>query len=66
MAIIEEIEKEQLKSEVALFAVGDSVKVHIRVIEGDRERIQIYSGIVIARRGTGSTGRYQSTHAHAG
>jgi len=53
MAIIEEIEKEQLKSEVASFAVGDSVKVHIRVIEGDRERIQIYSGIVIARGGTG-------------
>jgi large subunit ribosomal protein L19 len=53
MTIVEEIEKEQLKSEIASFAVGDSVRVHIRVIEGDRERIQVYSGIVIARRGVG-------------
>lgn len=53
MAIFEEIEKEQLKSEVTPFAVGDSVKVHIRVIEGEKERVQVYSGIVIARRGIG-------------
>ncbi|ALJ56704.1 50S ribosomal protein L19 [Candidatus Xiphinematobacter sp. Idaho Grape] len=53
MTFFEKIEKEQLKSEVVPFSVGDSVKVHIRVVEGDRERIQVYSGIVIARRGAG-------------
>jgi large subunit ribosomal protein L19 len=49
--IIEKINQEQLKSEVAEFRVGDSVKVHTRVIEGEKERIQIFAGIVIARKG---------------
>ena len=51
--IIEKINQEQVKKEVAAFNVGDSVKVHTRVIEGDKERIQIFSGIVIARKGHG-------------
>jgi large subunit ribosomal protein L19 len=50
--IISKIEAEQLKKEVASFKVGDTVKVHTRVIEGDKERIQIFAGIVIARKGT--------------
>jgi large subunit ribosomal protein L19 len=50
--IITKIEAEQLKSEVTAFRVGDSVKVHTRVIEGDKERIQIFAGIVIARKGS--------------
>lgn len=50
--IITKIEAEQLKSDVTAFRVGDSVKVHTRVIEGDKERIQIFAGIVIARKGT--------------
>ena len=53
MNIIQTIEQEQLKSEVTAFKVGDSVRVHTRVVEGDKERIQIYTGIVIARKGTG-------------
>lgn len=53
MSIFEKIEKEQIKSEITPFKVGDSVKVHIRVIEGDKERVQVYSGIVISRKGTG-------------
>ena len=53
MTVIEKIEKEQCKADVTAFAVGDTVKVHTRVIEGDKERIQIYSGIVIGRKGTG-------------
>ena len=52
MNIIQTIEKEQLKKDVTAFKVGDSVRVHTRVVEGDKERIQIYSGIVIARNGT--------------
>jgi large subunit ribosomal protein L19 len=50
--IIDAIEKEQFK-EVAPFRVGDAVRVHTRVIEGDKERIQIFAGIVIGRRGRG-------------
>ena len=52
MNILDKIEGEQLKKDVTEFAVGDTVKVHTRVIEGDKERIQIYAGIVIGRKGT--------------
>jgi len=53
MSIIAKIEQEQIKSTLPVFNVGDSVKVHTRVIEGDKERIQIFAGIVIARKGGG-------------
>ena len=53
MTIIEKIESEQLKKDVTVFKIGDTVKVHTRVAEGDKERIQIYSGIVIGRKGVG-------------
>jgi len=53
MNIIQTIEKEQLKNDVTTFKVGDSVRVHTRVVEGDKERIQIFTGIVIGRKGTG-------------
>lgn len=53
MDIINKIEQEQLKAEVTDFNVGDTVKVHTRVVEGGKQRIQIFSGIVIARRGSG-------------
>jgi large subunit ribosomal protein L19 len=53
MNIIQKIEKEQFKPEIAPFRVGDTVKVHTRVVEGDKERIQLFSGIVIGRRGSG-------------
>ena len=51
--ILDIIEKEQLKDDGANFKVGDSVRVHTRVVEGDKERIQIFSGIVIGRKGRG-------------
>ncbi|MDB6076897.1 MAG: ribosomal protein [Akkermansiaceae bacterium] len=53
MDIIKKIEQEQMKTEVAEFNVGDTIKVHTRVVEGGKERLQIFAGIVIARRGTG-------------
>jgi len=53
MNIIQKIEKEQLRPEITPFRVGDTVKVHTRVVEGDKERIQLFTGIVISRRGTG-------------
>src|SRR5580698_6199935 len=53
MSIIKKIEQEQFKAQVTSFKVGDSVKVHTRVVEGDKERIQIFTGIVIGRKGIG-------------
>ena len=50
MDIIKAIEAEQLKSEVTPFNVGDTVKVHVKVKEGNRERIQIFEGIVLKRQ----------------
>jgi large subunit ribosomal protein L19 len=52
-SIIDAIEKEQFKTDVTRFKVGDGVRVHTRVVEGDKERIQIFSGIVIGRKGRG-------------
>ncbi len=51
--IIDKIEQEQFKTDLTPFAVGDSVKVHTRVVEGDKERIQIFAGIVIGKKGRG-------------
>ena len=53
MNIIDQIEKENLKNEVPVFAVGDTVKVSVKVIEGAKERIQNYEGIVIAKKNGG-------------
>ena len=50
--ILDIIEKEQQKSATP-FSVGDSVRVHTRVVEGDKERIQIFAGVVIGRKGRG-------------
>jgi len=47
------IESAQFRKDDAKFNVGDSVKVHTKVVEGDKERIQIFSGVVIGKRGTG-------------
>ena len=52
--IIKELENEQLKKEAPKFSVGDTVRVHNRIKEGNRERIQIFEGVVIKRQG-GST-----------
>src|SRR5438477_12864594 len=52
--ILEMVEKTSLKAEVPDFAIGDTVDVHTRILEGDKERIQIFSGVVIARSGSGT------------
>jgi len=51
--ILDKIEAEQYRKQPLVFAVGDSVRVHTKVVEGDKERIQIFSGVVIGRRGHG-------------
>lgn len=53
MNIIDEITKEQLNPNVPEFRVGDTVRVDVKIIEGKRERIQAFEGIVISRRGSG-------------
>jgi len=52
--IIEQIEQRQLRSELPQFKAGDSVRVHFKVIEGQRQRIQVFEGIVIKRQGAGA------------
>ena len=53
MDIIKSIEHEQLKNKVPMLKVGDTVKVHVRVREGNRERIQVFEGIIIKKQGGG-------------
>ena len=52
-ALLDKIQSEQFRKDDAKFGVGDSVKVHTKVVEGDKERIQIFAGIVIGRKGRG-------------
>ena len=52
MTIIDQIEKEQLRSDLASFNIGDTVRVMVKVKEGDKERIQAYEGVVIAKKGS--------------
>lgn len=52
-ALLDKIETEQYRKQAIQFGVGDSVKIHTKVVEGDKERIQIFSGVVIGRRGHG-------------
>jgi large subunit ribosomal protein L19 len=52
-ALLDKIQSEQFRKEPAKFNVGDSVKVHTKVVEGDKERIQVFAGVVIGRRGRG-------------
>lgn len=53
MNIIDQIEKEQLRNDITPFNIGDTVRVSVKVKEGDKERIQAYEGVVIAKKGAG-------------
>ena len=53
MNIIEALEKEQLRSDIPAFGPGDTLRVHAKIVEGTRERIQVFEGVVIGRQGTG-------------
>ena len=54
MNIIDQIEKEQLRNDLASFNIGDTVRVMVKVKEGEKERIQAYEGVVIAKKGSSS------------
>lgn len=52
-ALLDKIESEQIRQDPKSFNVGDTVRVHTKVVEGDKERIQIFTGVVMGRRGHG-------------
>lgn len=56
--LIEAITKEQLRTDIPDFRPGDTVRVHARIVEGTRERIQMFEGVVIKRRGAGISETY--------
>lgn len=63
-AIIQALEQQHLKSDIPDFTIGDTVRVHTRIIEGNKERVQVYMGTVIARKGQGLSETF-SVHRHA-
>ena len=62
MDIIRELENEQLKSEVTPFNVGDTIRVYAKVVEGTRERLQMFEGVVIKRQGGGIRETFSKTY----
>lgn len=52
-ALIQQIEKAQIKADVPNFRIGDTLEIHTRIVEGDKERIQVFAGTLIARKGSG-------------
>ena len=56
--LLDAVTKQYLREDIPAFRPGDNVKVHVRIKEGDRERIQIFEGLVIARRGGGVSETY--------
>jgi len=53
MRALQDVEKKYMKERVDPFRIGDTVRVHLRVVEGEKERIQVFQGVVIRRRGAG-------------
>lgn len=54
MNTLQEVEQEYMRSDLPEFRAGDTLRVHVKVSEGDKQRIQVFQGVVIARRGTGT------------
>ncbi len=58
MNIIDKLEMEQLKKDIPVFKAGDTLKVHVKITEGDKQRIQIFQGVCIKRRNRGLGSSY--------
>lgn len=58
MNIIDQLEMEQMKKDIPIFKAGDTLKVHVKITEGDKQRIQIYQGLCIKRRNRGLGSSY--------
>ncbi|GHP12832.1 50S ribosomal protein L19 [Lentilactobacillus fungorum] len=56
--LIEKINQKQLRDDIPAFRAGDSLRVHVKVVEGSRERIQLFEGVVIKRKGSGIQATY--------
>lgn len=56
--LIQEITKKQLRDDIPDFRAGDNVRVHAKIVEGERERIQLFEGVVIKRHGVGISATY--------
>jgi len=54
MKTLQEVENEYLRSDLPEFRAGDTLRIHVKVSEGDKQRIQVFQGVVIARRGNGT------------
>lgn len=52
-AVVQKLEQKMMKKDVSPFNIGDTIRVHTRIVEGDKERIQMFTGTVIARKGSG-------------
>lgn len=57
-ALLEKLVADQLRTDIPEFRAGDSVRVHARIVEGSRERVQLFEGVVIKRKGTGIQATY--------
>lgn len=66
MHTLQEVEKEYLRTDLPDFRAGDTVRVHVKVAEGDKERIQIFQGVVIRRRGSGTRATFAVRKVSAG
>lgn len=58
MDIIKKIESEQLRLDMPVFKPGDTVKVHVKIVEGEKTRIQVFEGVVISKSGGGAKARF--------
>jgi large subunit ribosomal protein L19 len=64
--ILREIEKSQMREQKVQFSAGDTLRVHVRIKEGDKERVQVFQGTVIARRGSGTGATFTVRKMSAG
>jgi len=66
MSVLDKIRKEQVKSDVTEFNIGDTIRIYVKIIEGETERIQQFQGTVIARRGSGIEETFTVRRVQAG
>jgi large subunit ribosomal protein L19 len=66
MHTLQEVEKEYLRTDLPDFRAGDTVRVHVKVAEGDKERIQVFLGVVIRRKGSGTRATFAVRKVSAG
>ena len=58
MNLLRQIERRELRNDIPVFRAGDTLRVHVRVVEGDKERVQVFEGVCIARHNDGVRGTY--------